>query len=138
MEGCVFCKIIAGELPSAKVWDDPDVMAILDINPIAAGHLLVMPKGHYETLCDVPASVAGRLIEVVQEVAGALLKAVAAEGFNVIMNNGRCANQLVPHAHFHIVPRSSGDGIRFGWVQGKYQRGEMEALCERIKKNLQR
>jgi histidine triad (HIT) family protein len=118
-ENCIFCKIIAGGIPCARVYEDERVLAFLDINPIARGHTLVVLKGHYPTLLDVPAGEGESLLKAMSRVAGALLSVTKAGGFNCLQNNFRCAGQMVFHAHWHLVPRFDNDGLP-DWPGGKY------------------
>ena len=113
MTNCVFCKIIEGELPSAQVYEDDDVLVFLDIAPVNKGHCLVVPKEHYIDALDTPPDVMAKVIQVAQKVGDALIKGVGAEGFNIVVNSGKSAGQVVPHLHFHLVPRKSNDGGLF-------------------------
>lgn len=129
---CVFCKIVQGQLPAAKVLETTSALAFLDIQPLADGHLLLVPKEHYATLADIPPHV---LAEVTAELPGlgrALLKAVDAPALTVAANNGREADQLVPHLHFHLIPRREGDGVVSYRSGGSQSDGERELLRERI------
>ncbi len=111
---CIFCKIVAGEIPSEKIYEDEVVLAFLDIQPATRGHALVIPKAHHENLVATPLPLLEALIAAVQKIAAAAVRATGAEGFNVLQSNNRCAGQEVPHVHFHVVPRKSGDGIGLG------------------------
>jgi histidine triad (HIT) family protein len=136
MDGCVFCKMIAGEIPVAKVYEDEAVFAFLDIGPISDGHTLVVPKGHctriHECAPDVLAGVASRL----GKIAEAVMTAVDADGYNVLSNNGSAAGQVVDHLHFHIIPRKTGDGVFTEWPSYRYKAGRIEKLAEKIRENL--
>ncbi len=136
MADCIFCKIIKGEIPSAKLFDDKKVMAFLDIGPLNKGHALVVTKEHYETLLDTPDDALSALLLGAKKVARALSSAVGADGFNLIMNNKKVAGQVVPHAHLHVIPRFNGDGISFQWKAKKYKDKEMEELRGNIAKFL--
>lgn len=136
MSDCVFCRIIQGQIPGVKVFEDESVVAILDINPITRGHTLVLPKAHHETLVDLPAEALQATVRAVQRVAPAVLRGVGADGFNVLQNNHRCAGQAIPHVHFHVIPRKIGDGVRYQWNPGKYAEGEMESIAAEIRKAL--
>ena len=109
-EDCPFCKIGSGEIPAKKVFENDIAVAFLDINPRNPGHTLVIPKKHYETLFDMPSEEAGELFEVVTEVANAVKSGVNADGLNISQNNYRAAGQLVPHLHFHLIPRFNSEG----------------------------
>lgn len=109
---CIFCKIAKGEIPTKKVYEDDFVMAFLDANPSAPGHILVIPKEHYEVLPQVPPDQAALLMNTVRILVGAVFEAVDAQGVNVLQNNGAVAGQAVPHVHFHIIPRHENDKLK--------------------------
>ncbi|MDR0826310.1 MAG: HIT family protein [Desulfovibrio sp.] len=130
---CIFCKIVSGTIPSACVYEDADVYAFLDINPISRGHALVVPRGHYPTLLDLPAGEGEALLSALRRVAGALMAECGCGGFNCISNNFGVAGQVVPHFHWHIVPRVDGDGLS-AWPGGKYKdNAGMGQLAKSIK-----
>ena len=131
---CVFCKIVAGQIPAAKVYEDAETLAFMDIGPVIKGHTLVIPKAHVESLADAPADMLARLGAVVQRIARAQADGLKADGNNVILANGRAAGQEVPHLHLHVVPRFHNDGHRWNWAQKKYDgSAEMEAVAARIR-----
>ncbi len=137
MSDCIFCRIVRGEIPSTRLLETDDVLAFLDIGPLVKGHTLVIPKAHFDPLTAVPAPLLGRLMEAVQRVAAAQVKGLGADGFNVHQSNGACAGQVVPHVHFHVVPRFAGDGYRWNWTAGAYESpAAMAALAERIRAGL--
>jgi len=111
-EDCIFCQIVAGEIPSHTVYEDEHVFAFLDVNPLAPGHTLVIPKGHHERLPDLPDGVADALYSTLHELIPAVEKAVDAPASNIGFNNGEASGQEVPHVHAHIIPRFDGDGGR--------------------------
>ena len=113
-DGCIFCKIAKGEIPSSKVYDDDNFFGILDLHPKAEGHTLIISKKHYKTLLDMPSSLGSELIDAVKEVGLNLIKEEKAEAFNFIINNGEAAGQVVHHLHGHIIPRKEGDGVVIG------------------------
>lgn len=131
---CVFCNIIKGKIPCAKIYEDDKVFAFLDIAPINFGHALVIPKKHYELLTEVPEDLLSALASVIKKIATVISK--DSDGLNIVQNNGRSAGQLVPHVHFHIIPRFKDDGFRFNWRSKKYEKGKIEELAEKIKKLL--
>ncbi len=135
MDDCIFCKILKGEIPSSKIYEDEFTIAFLDIMPVNKGHALVIPKGHYETLLDIPEKELCAWIKTVQKVSGAVMKATGAGGFNLGMNNFKVSGQLVPHAHMHIIPRFGDDGLKH-WGQGNYEEEEMKGFEEKIKESL--
>lgn len=129
---CIFCKIVAGEIPCAKVFETESCLAFLDIAPVNAGHALVLPKGHYPTLMDIPAELGSDLFQALSVVGKAVMEATGADGLNLMQNNFEAAGQLVHHAHFHLIPRFSDDGLKL-WPQSKYEdQDEMGRLATRI------
>lgn len=133
MADCIFCQILAGKIPAQKVYEGEQIVAFLDINPIAPGHVLVVPREHQETWLDLRDGLAATLAMESQRVARAVVKATGADGFNLLMNNDRCAGQAIPHAHFHVVPRRKGDAIKFNWVTKPYPEGEIDKVAGAIR-----
>ncbi|MFP4391529.1 MAG: HIT family protein [Desulfohalobiaceae bacterium] len=132
MQDCIFCKIVTGEVPSSLVYADANLVAFLDIAPIAPGHTLVVTRGHYPTVFELPGSLAEEMLWAMQQVGQAVMQAVRAEGLNLLMNNHRSAGQLIPHAHWHLIPRKAGDGL-LSWEQGEYESQEaMQRLAQEI------
>jgi histidine triad (HIT) family protein len=118
-DDCVFCRIIAGEVPAHMVLEDDQFVAFLDARPVFKGHVLVVPRRHYVTLADLPVPVVGPLFERVRLVSAALPVALGADGSFVALNN--VVSQSVPHLHVHVVPRSRKDGLRgFFWPRQRY------------------
>jgi histidine triad (HIT) family protein len=116
---CAFCRIAAGDVPAHIVFSDAVTVAFLDARPVFKGHVLVVPRQHYETLADLPADAVGPLFVRVQQVSGALPAALGAQGSFVALNN--TVSQSVPHVHVHVVPRTKGDGLRgFFWPRHRY------------------
>jgi len=109
-EDCIFCQIVAGDIPGNVVYETDLVLAFLDVNPLAKGHTLVIPKDHYHRLNDAPADVAADLMAAIHHLAPAVEAAVDAPATTVAFNNGEAAGQEVPHVHGHVVPRFEGDG----------------------------
>ena len=119
MSDCLFCDILAGDMPAEFVWEDGQVAAFLDVRPLFKGHVLVLPRRHYVTLADLPADLLTPLFARVQQISAAMPAAYAAQGSFVAMNN--IVSQSVPHLHVHVVPRTKGDGLRgFFWPRGRY------------------
>jgi len=131
MTDCIFCKIVKGEIPSSKVYETKNTLAIMDIQPVNKGHVLIIPKIHYETLLDLPDNILTEISILVKRVSAAVKHGVKAPGFNIMMNNYPVAGQVVPHAHIHIVPRFLNDGLRL-WPGGSYKEGEQEQIKEKI------
>lgn len=135
MSDCIFCKIINNEIPSQKVYEDDYVIAFLDINPVNPGHTLVVPKSHQEDVLHADEETLKELIVATKKVADAILKALGYKGFNIEVNNGSVAGQIVGHLHFHIVPRRQDDGLRH-WPGKSYQSAQMQEVARKIKKQL--
>ncbi|MFZ2447210.1 MAG: HIT family protein [Syntrophobacteraceae bacterium] len=133
MADCIFCQIIRGQLPCAKVYEDERVISFLDINPVNAGHTLVVPKTHYETLFDIPAEALQECTLAAQKIARAVFKGTKAVGLNFFQNNFRPAGQLIDHVHFHLIPRYPQDNFLTSWPGKPYQQGELEKVLKKIK-----
>lgn len=108
---CIFCKIVAGQIPSVRIYEDDRTFAFMDINPRTDGHCLVIPKKHAPTLFDIEEEELQAVMATVKKTALALKKALAPDGLTSFQLNGRAANQLVDHYHVHLVPRWAGDGV---------------------------
>jgi histidine triad (HIT) family protein len=107
VEGCIFCKIVGGELPCFKIYEDDRVLAFVDINPIAAGHTLVIPKSHAENLYEIPPEDLAAIHIASKRIARAMRRALSPSGIAALQLNGKGANQVVMHYHLHLVPRAS-------------------------------
>jgi len=136
MDGCVFCKMVAGEIPVAKVYEDEAVFAFLDIGPISDGHTLVIPKEHCTRIHECAPGILGDVALRLGKIAKAVVAAVNADGYNVLSNNGPAAGQVVDHLHFHVVPRKTGDGVFTEWPSYRYKAGQIEKLAAKIRENL--
>ena len=135
MPDCIFCKIANGELPSERVFEDGDFVAILDINPASEGHTLIMPKAHTPNLLEASAKILDGALHVSQKIGQAIQAALKCDGLNFSSNIGEAAGQSVEHLHFHVVPRYFGDGLAL-WPQFKYAEGRMTAVADKIRKEL--
>jgi len=135
-DDCLFCKMVAGQIPVTKIYEDEVVLAFLDIGPISDGHTLVIPKQHFEKLHDCPPELLGRVGSRLGKIAEAVAVAMNSDGYNVLCNNGRAAGQLIEHLHFHIIPRNTNDGVFHRWPAYEYEKGKIEIIAEKIRKNL--
>ena len=135
-DGCVFCSIVAGDVPAHRAYEDDRFVAFLDVRPLFKGHTLLVPRDHVETLPDLPAELRDPFLEIAQRLATAMTTALGAQGSFVAMNN--TVSQSVPHLHLHVVPRTKGDGLRgFFWPRTKYaDDAEASAYAERISEAL--
>ena len=109
MEDDIFCLIIRGEIPSTKVYEDEDILAILDISQATRGHTLVMPKAHYKDMLHCPSELLHRVMDVAQRIGQAAIKSLGASGVNILSNAGTSAGQTIPHFHVHVIPRYDVD-----------------------------
>ncbi len=131
-EDCVFCRIADGRIPAAKVYEDEDVAAFLDLSPVHPGHTLVIPKKHYKDVLEFPSELAPAVFSAIKKIAGALISATGASGINVLQNNGPAAGQSVFHIHWHVIPRFEKDGLEL-WPQGSYaDAGAMQEMAKKI------
>lgn len=124
MHVCIFCKIVTGEIPSTKLYEDDLVLAFLDISPINYGHLLVVPREHHTSPSTIPEGTAGRMFTVGARLGIALKRGLGADGYNFHLADGTCAGQVVMHAHLHVIPRYADDGFHWNWRQKKYDNDE--------------
>ena len=104
-ENCIFCKIAAGEIPSATIYEDDDFRVILDIEPASKGHALILPKEHYADIYEIDPQILGKAIQVGQKVIKHVTPILGCEGYNLLQNNGEVAGQTIFHFHLHLIPR---------------------------------
>jgi histidine triad (HIT) family protein len=124
----LFEKIAAGEIPSHRVYEDDVVYAFLDANPLSPGHTLIVPKERTERLPDLPSETAAAIGRVLPKIARAIVRATGASDFNVLVNNGSTAGQVIPHVHFHIIPKyEDGRGLGMKWHASPVEDGESMA-----------
>jgi histidine triad (HIT) family protein len=139
MSDCIFCKIINGEIPSAKVFENEHVLAFLDISQVTKGHTLIIPKIHKENVYELTPEIAKNLFEVVPKLANALKAEYKPVGLNLVNNNGEQAGQSVFHFHMHLIPRyGTGDGFGAVWKnnQSDYTPNQLQEMAESIRKQL--
>ena len=129
---CIFCKIIAGDIPSYKVYEDDKVMAFFDILPISPGHTIIVPKKHEADMENLSDEDLCALATALKKIGKAMTEGLDVKGYSILLDNKSAANQHVPHVHFHLVPREEGDGLE-RWPQGGYDDGEAEKYLEKIK-----
>ncbi|HQT45295.1 MAG TPA: HIT family protein [Candidatus Micrarchaeota archaeon] len=131
--GCIFCKIVAGKMPSSKIYEDNHTVAVLDIFPACPGHTLVIPKDHHADFFDTPAATLAHVAHASKKVAHRLREALGVDSVNIINNSGANAGQVVFHLHFHVVPRSAGDGLDFKLNRAKADAKYLEEMSSRLK-----
>lgn len=132
MDNCIFCKIIAGDIPSMRVYEDDVCVAILDINPAAPGHTLILPKKHYQDLFEMDEETAGKLLMVAKEIGKRQMERLGAQGVNLVQNNGAAAGQTVLHFHLHVIPRFENDGSMVLWNPTEPSMDDLKAICEKL------
>jgi len=140
---CIFCKIIAGQIPCHRLYEDEHVLAFLDVGPLSAGHALIIPKGHYKTVDVMPDEVASSVGRCLPKLSKAILQATGSTDWNLLQNNGEPAGQEVLHAHFHIIPRAKGTDLNDAtpgnglpkrrWPAQQVDHTEAAKLAEQIK-----
>ena len=134
MTSCIFCKIVNGDLPCYNVYEDSEFLAFLDIFPKNKGHALVIPKKHYELTIDMPDKLLSSLIILTNKIARIVNKVTNADGYILSNNNGKHADQEVPHVHFHIIPRFESDNLKYTWPSKKFTEKEFKNISDEIKK----
>lgn len=136
INNCVFCSIIGHEIPSATIYEDEKVIAILDIAPSAKGHTVLIPKNHSKDILELPEEEAAHIFVVAKKIAGVLKEELNCDGINILQNNGRAAGQTVFHFHVHVIPRYENDSVKLTWTPGEYKEGEMQKLAETLAKKV--
>lgn len=129
---CLFCKIVAGEIPSYKIFEDADFIGIVDIQPVNLGHALLIPKAHFNNLLDLPPELLAKLGAHLQTLSQAVKEATGADGVNVMMNNERAAGQLIFHQHSHLIPRFDSDGFEHWHGKVKPSSEDLELTRQKI------
>ena len=130
---CVFCKIVAGQIPCYKLAEDEETIAFMDINPVNPGHALAVAKGHWPTVDVIPADVLAEVAQTAQKVAKAALKVLNPHGVNLLQANGEGAGQSVPHLHVHIMPRVEGDDVNLNWEPKPGDMATIKAVYDKLK-----
>ncbi len=133
---CVFCKIVAGQIPCFKLFEDDKTLAFMDINPAHDGHCLVVTKDHYPTVFEISDEAFVAVARSVRKVARAVNMAISPEGLNLVQANGEGAQQSVKHFHIHVLPRKLGDELKLDWGVKPGDRDVIAALAEQIRSHL--
>ena len=136
-DDCIFCKIIRGEIPCYKVLEDADVLALMDVNPIAPGHVLVIPKHHAKDILETPLDCVGKAFAGAGRAARAVQKTLAPDGINILQANGPGAKQSVFHLHVHVIPRGMDDGLSMNWELAPGDMDQIGRLAEQIASNVE-
>ncbi len=133
---CLFCKIVHGQIPAAKVLETYHAVAFLDIHPVNPGHTLILPKAHHPHLADLPDELSAHLASLLPRLCRAVRAATGADGLNLIVNNGESAGQTIDHLHWHIIPRFRDDTVDWPWPHGEYVGDELGQMQFRIEREL--
>lgn len=137
MKDCIFCKIVNGEIPCYKVYEDAEVLAFLDISQTTKGHTLVIPKEHFDNILFCPEDLLGKVMRVAQKIAQAEVTSLGAQGVNILVNTNPVAGQTVMHFHVHVIPRySENDKLRLEFLSNKIEKLNLPALAEDISKSI--
>lgn len=132
-EDCIFCKIANGEIPSSTIYEDDDFRVFLDLGPASMGHALIVPKEHYQDVCDLDAAVAAKVLPLAGRIGMAMKKSLGCAGFNLVQNNGTEAGQTVFHFHVHVIPRYTGGPSIAAWEPGSETPEALAEVAEKIK-----
>ena len=131
-DNCIFCKIIAGEIPSHTLYEDEDFKVILDVGPATKGHALIIPKDHYANLYELPEKMASDAMKLAKKMMIKMTEKLHCDGFNIIQNNGEIAGQTVFHFHMHLIPRYKEDGEILKYIAGEPGAEELEQIKKTI------
>lgn len=134
MDGCIFCKIASGEIPSNTIFEDDNFRVILDLGPATKGHALVLPKAHYADLFEIPEETLAGAVNTGKKVAAMMKKTLKCDGLNLVQNNGEAAGQTVMHFHLHVIPRYNNDGQHILWKPTSPSAEELTAIRDEILK----
>lgn len=129
---CIFCKLACGDIPTATLYEDADFRVILDANPAAKGHALIIPKEHYANLYELDDELAGKVLVLAKKMIKRLTDILGCEGYNIVQNNGEAAGQTVFHFHLHMIPRFKGDEVGLGWKMGELTDEDREDILSKI------
>lgn len=133
MTDCIFCKIAAGEIPSATIYEDDEFRVILDLGPASKGHALILPKSHAANIYELPDELAAKAMVLAKKMATEMTDALQCDGFNIVQNNGELAGQTVFHFHMHLIPRYNGDNVKLGWVPGTLTDDVRDEILSKLK-----
>lgn len=135
-DDCIFCKIAVGEIPSRKIYEDNDLIAIMDLSPTSKGHSLIIPKEHYTNIYDIDEEIAGKVMKTAKKLATKMTVALNCDGFNLLQNNGETAGQTMFHFHMHLIPRyKDADNNMLKFTSVSFSDEEMDAIRDQIIKD---
>lgn len=134
VDNCIFCKIINGDIPSRRIYEDDNFVVMMDVSPASKGHSLLLPKEHYANLFEMPDALLEELLKVAKKVAAKMKETLNADGINLLQNNGVAAGQTVFHYHMHLIPRYEGEAPILTWDAKTYSAEEMDEIKSTILK----
>ena len=132
-DDCIFCKLSNGVIPTNALYEDEVVKVIFDQNPASKGHVLILPKNHFDNAYSMDEQTAGHVFQIAVKLAGALKKALNCDGLNIVQNNEAAAGQTVFHFHMHLIPRYAGDHAIQDWDHLSLSDEEMKEICDKMK-----
>lgn len=131
-DDCIFCKIAGGEIPSRTIYEDDEFRVILDLSPATRGHALVLVKGHFANIYELPEELCAKAFALAKKMAAQMTRNLRCDGFNIVQNNGAAAGQTVSHFHIHLIPRYENDGQRISWDQTSPAAQELDSVRDEI------
>ena len=135
-DDCIFCKLANGDIPTNTLYEDDCVRVIFDAEPAAEGHVLILPKEHFDNIYELDDDTAGHVFKVAKKIATAMNKTLDMDGLNVVQNNGEAAGQTVFHFHMHIIPRHNDDTVNVGWEKHKVSSERIKDITDEVRKYL--
>ena len=132
-DDCIFCKLSNGDIPTNALYEDDVVKVIFDLNPASKGHVLILPKNHFDDIYSMDDATAAHVFQVAVKVAKAMKETLGCEGLNIVQNNGEIAGQTVFHFHMHLIPRKAGDQAVPEWEHLSLSDDEMKEICDKMK-----
>lgn len=135
-DDCIFCKLANGDIPTNTLYEDDYVRVIFDAEPAAEGHVLILPKEHFDNIYELDDDTAGHVFKVAKKIATAMNKTLDMDGLNVVQNNGEAAGQTVFHFHMHIIPRHNDDTVNVGWKKHKVSSERIKDITDEVRKYL--
>ena len=131
-DDCIFCKLSNGDIPTNALYEDDVVKVIFDLNPASKGHVLILPKNHFDDIYSMDDATAAHVFQVAVKVAKAMKETLGCEGLNIVQNNGEIAGQTVFHFHMHLIPRSKGDEVGLGWKMGELTEEDKQDILSKL------
>ena len=135
-DDCIFCKLANGDIPTNTLYEDDCVRVIFGAEPAAEGHVLILPKEHFDNIYELDDDTAGHVFKVAKKIATAMNKTLDMDGLNVVQNNGEAAGQTVFHFHMHIIPRHNDDTVNVGWEKHKVSSERIKDITDEVRKYL--